>query len=262
MLQDIVYVYLAMAQYYILRLPYPVIVLIFVTVWYLPMGIALWILPWCFGRFIRIGQWCLYQMTRLFPALQDICSKMDSVLNSWGIWLEESGGTDDKENGDSGQKGRKRIPVTKIYVLILLVACVFLIIPYYMEPELTGNSQRVCADINLFMEKKVARAQKFVDQYYTPKVHEEEEIDEPERIIFHLGAKGKGGANLRSSPEKRSDNVVGTVQGDDELIFENEIQETKGIIWVKVSTHDVPEAWISKKLLNKKEAEAILDSEN
>lgn len=266
MLQDMIQVYLAMIQYYILRFPYPVIVLIYVTKWYFPVGVILWFLPWGFGGIIRIGQWCLYQMTRLFPILQDIGSKIDSMFNSWGLWLEGSENMDGESDSNNQQKGKKRIPVIKIYMLIVLIACIFLIVPYYLEHKLTGNSQRVCADINQFMEKKITYSQEFVDQYYTPKINEEvveeelvaESEEVTEHIILHLGVRGRGGANLRSSPEKVSGNIIDTIYGDAELIFENEMKETAGIIWVKISTEDISEAWISRSLLNEEEVDEFL----
>ena len=266
MLQDMIQVYLAMIQYYILRFPYPVIVLIYVTNWYLLIGVILWFLPWGFGGLIRIGQWCLYQMTRLFPTLQDIGSKMDSVLNSWGLWLEGAGDMDGELSGNDKQKGKKRIPVIGIYIFIVLMACIFLIVPYYLESKLTGNSRRICAEINQLVEEKITHIQEFVDQYYTPKIHdvvvEEELMIEPEdvieRIILHLGARGRGGSNLRSSPEKIPGNIIDTVYGDVELVFENEMQKTDGIIWVKVSTEEISEAWISRSLLNEEEVDEFL----
>lgn len=249
--------YFAMVQYYILLCPYPAMILIFVTEGYIPIGIVLWILPFGIKKLIRGGQWCLYQVSRVLPALQDICGKMDSGLNSWGLWLEGAGDIDDEAAGNDGQRREKRIPIITIYVCTILAAGAFLIAPYYLEPELAGNSQRVCANVNRFMEEKIARVQEFVDRYYMPKLHEEEiaeetgEIDEEaeERILLHLGDEWRNGAYLRSSPEILSDNIVDTVYGDVELVFENEMKKTENTIWVKVSTDEIPEAWISRKLI-------------
>ena len=55
-----------------------------------------------------------------------------------------------------------------------------------------------------------------------------------------------------------SDNIIDVVDGDTELVFENEIQESEGTIWVKVSTDEVSEAWISRKVLNEDEVALLL----
>ena len=109
----------------------------------------------------------------------------------------------------------------------------------------------------------MAGVQEFVNQYYVPKVQEEDVTEEPEeeieeRIVLHLGERGTDGSNLRSSPEKTADNIIGVVRGNIELVFENEIQESEGIIWVKVSTDDISEAWISRNLLNEEEVDLLL----
>ncbi len=272
MLQDMIHVYFAMLQYYILRCPYSLMIFLFVTEVFFPVGMVLRVMPWCIGWLIRNIQWCLYQISRLFPVLQDICSKIDSVFNSWGLRLEGSGNMD--ESGR--QKRKKGTSVIGIYVLIIVVAYTFLIVPYYLESSLTGNSQRVCANINQLVEERVTYVKDYVNRYYTPKISEEtvseetvseeteevtetvEEKVEEERIVLHLGSKGRDGSNLRSSPEKRSDNIVSTVYGDIELFFEYEIQKTGGITWVKVSTDEISEVWISRNLLDEEEAETFL----
>ena len=269
---EIVCVYRAILKYYILCCPYPVIVFVYVTKWYFPIGLILWLLPFGVGWLIQGGQWCLNKIVKLFPALRDICSKVDSVLNSWGLWLE---GTEDvRGEGTSKSKKKKRIPVTGIYLLLIFGALIFLVVPYYLESELTGNSQRVCANINQFMEGKIIQDQEFVNQYYTPKMEEEvlaeeiepEEVEEAEEIkepiILHLGDEGVNGSNLRSSPEKISGNIVGVVWGDVELVFENEIQKTGEIVWVRVSTDEFSNVWISRKLIDEEEANEFLYFEN
>lgn len=253
---DIINMYLAMILYYILISPYPVIILIFVTILYLLIGIIIFLSRAILKLIIQVIQQCLYLFTKFIPPLQNICSKADSILNSFGIWLE---GTHSKHN----QNGKKRILVMKLYFLVIILSCVFFVVPYYLEPKLTGNSQKTCANINNFVEQKTAKAQEFVDQHYTPMTQEEIPQEETvEHIIFHLGPKGIEGSNLRSSPEKTSGNIVGIVRGEIELIFENEIQQTENIIWVKVSTADYIGVWISSNLLNEEEVAAYLTVEN
>ena len=92
-------------------------------------------------------------------------------------------------------------------------------------------------------------------------VETEPETKEAYPIILHLGERGWEGSNLRSSPEMIKDNIVDTVHGDVELLFENEIQETEGTIWVKISTDKIPEVWISSRLLNADEAKELLGIE-
>lgn len=263
MICDMLQVYWAMIQYYILRLPYPVMVLVLVTIWYVPLGLVFCFLPWGARQVIRIVQWCLFQVSKFFPALENICGKADGLLNSWGLWLEGSEDMEPEEDGNGRRKGKKRLPVLGIYVLIILAICIFVIVPYYLESRLTGNSQQVCAEINQLVEKRVAHVQEYVDQYYAPKIQEEVVEEEPAeaeeiRILLHLGSKGWDGSLLRSSPEKIPDNVICTVYKDVELYFEHEIQESGGIVWVKVSTDEIPEAWISRNLLDEEEAEMYL----
>lgn len=264
---DMMHVYSAMLKYYILSCPYPVIVFAYVTKCYFPIGLILWLLPFGISWLIQGVQWCLNKIVRLFPVLRNICSKLDSVLNSWGLWLE---GTKDMEGEAAGRsKKKKRIPVMGIYLVIVFAALVFLVVPYYLESELTGNSQIVCANINQLMEGKIIQDQEFVNQYYTPKMEEKEaaegiepeeeeteEIKEP--VILHLGEEGVDGSNLRSSPEKISGNIVGVVWGDAELVFEHEMQKTGKIVWVKVSTDDYSNVWISRKLIDEDEVNEFL----
>lgn len=261
---DVIHVYSAMLKYYILSCPYPVIVLIYVTKWYFPIGLILWLLPFGISWLIQGIQWCLNKIVRLFPILRNICSKLDTVLNSWGLWLE---GTEDAEDETAGKpKKKKRIPVMGIYLVIVFAALAFLVVPYYLESGLTGNSQRVCANINQFMEGKIIQDREFVNQYYTPKMEEEEAAEEiepeaeeiKEPVILHLGEEGVNGSNLRSSPEKISGNVVGVVWGDAELVFEHEMKKTGEIVWVKVSTDDYANVWISRKLIDEDEVNEYL----
>ncbi len=263
MLWDVFNMYRAMLLYYILQSPYPLMIWLLVSMWYIPWGFLLCVLPSGLGFFIRFMQWCLYQATRIVPAVQEPCSKVDSALNTWGLWLENSGSLNSETDTTGKSKEAKRIPVFKIWVLLTLGALVFVIIPNYLESKLTGNSQQICMKINQFAGKKVAGVQEFVNQYYVPKVQEENAVEEPEeeteeRIVLHLGEEGVSGSNLRSSPEVTSDNIIDVVDGDTELVFENEIQESEGTIWVKVSTDEVSEAWISRKVLNEDEVALLL----
>lgn len=258
-LWDVFNMYRAMLLYYILHSPYLLMIGLLVTIWYIPWGFLLWILPSGLCLFIRFIQWCLYQVTRIVPFIQEPCSKVDSALNTWGLWLENTEGL----NGGRDTKRLKRIPVFKIEILLILGSLIFVVIPHYLESKLTGNSQQICIKINQFAGEKVAGVQEFVNQYYVPKVQEEDVTEEPEeeieeRIVLHLGERGTDGSNLRSSPEKTADNIIGVVRGNIELVFENEIQESEGIIWVKVSTDDISEAWISRNLLNEEEVDLLL----
>lgn len=278
MITDILNLYLAMLVHFFLKWPYVIKIficvgLIFLVV-YASIKIIIYIMKrWgvaCFfaalKHIIIFCQFLLFYVTKILPQFREKFEQIDTALNSSGIKLGECRERAKSITFKSGKKIWK-----KAFFIVLFIAFVFVVLPYYMEPALSGNSKNICAQINRLSADIQGRIQNYADCYYAPAVKEEPdvsgseeeetetEIDEIQRHILHLNEEGYSGANLRSTPEKkdgRDKNIITSISGDDELDYENEVVEYGGITWIKVSMEGIEEAWISKKLIRKEDLEA------
>lgn len=266
---EMLHMYCAIFLYYILKLPYGlgVMALTALALTGIVLGIHIClklgknlILPlllFLLTMIIRFLQNIAFWLVKLIPSFEGAGTKIDEGLNRCGICLEGIRGWFKKLDGAIWRK----IPTGKISLIIGIVICIFIIVPYYIEPSMTGNARQTCAKINTQAKQAQARLWGYVNQYYTPVVKvEPEQATEPESteehvVILHLGPDGRGGANLRSTPEKRSDNIIKAVSGDVELIFENEIEKSNGATWLKVRIDGGEEGWISKKLIEPEDLE-------
>lgn len=269
-LKNMLQVYGAMLLYYILKLPY--LLRVFVFLWIVCLGIllVLWLLFTTVKRivlpclikiiliFIQFLQRLLLAIVRHFPGMRNLGAAMDETLNTIGICLE----TMDKGQYEWIGMLWKKIPKGKLFFAANVLTLLFVIIPYYMEPTLTGNAKGICAEINEVPTGLQEQIKSYVDRYYAPvqrEAHKDEvktvESQSIERVILHLNQAGINGANLRRTPEKSDGNIIKVVSGDLELYYEGETQVTKGTMWIKVSTEDVSEAWISRKLIEASDLE-------
>lgn len=270
---DILNLYLAMLVHYFLKWPYVLKVFICVGLIFLLAFAAVKIIIYVVKRWgktfiftvlkyaILLFQLLFLGIVKILPQFRERFEKIDTALNELGIKLSEC----EKQEKSINLKLWKKIWKTCFWVLIL-GTLVFVVLPYYMEPALSGNAKDICAQINQMSAGVQERIQGYADKYYVPAVKEETEaadMEEPEleieeniQYVLHLKEDGFDGANLRSTPEKKSGNVIIVIFGDDELIYENEIVDNGGIIWLKVSKEGIEEAWISKKLIREEDLEA------
>ncbi len=273
MITDIVKLYTAMLAFYILKWPYALKVIVCVEgiffVGYLIIKLAFSLvkkigIPFLFGILkyvIYILQWITFQACKVIPKFQEKGENFDESLNVLGIKLEEWHGQLKKK---PLQKDVKRKVLWSGSLILLVVLVIFVIIPYYMEPVLSGNAKNVCVKINQLSAEFEGNIRDYANRYYTPAVEpvslEEQKngaIETKEKgHVLHLGGEGYDGANLRSTPGKEG-NVITVISGDIELLYENETVEDDSTIWLKVSTEGVGEAWISKKVIREEDLERI-----
>lgn len=274
MIADILNIYAAMILYYVLKMPYGLRMVFDVAAIFLIMYFAFKLVSFLVKRcvlpilfpvlksIIHVLQMIVFLIVKLLPPFQGAGSAFDDLLNSLGIKLEERQSLI-KVKKQSGGIWKK---IWKAgFGISLAAVIVFVVIPYYMEPSLTGNAKEICARFNRLSAEFEGNIYRYVNQYYTPKApkktsaHDqkaEEESQESRKYILHLGKEGYAGANLRSTPEIKKDNIIKAVSGNIELIYENETQYDGERVWLKVSTEDVKEAWISRKLIREEDLEA------
>ncbi len=265
-------VYWAILWYYILKLPFGI--RIFTTagliLFIICLGFKLTncirkkaVLPLVFRFFewgIKVLQRFIFWVVRMAPGWKERGYQIDDVLNQWGMKCEK------KREGLKEKKVLKKFfPIGKVISILIIVLILFVLVPHYIEPSLTGDAKKICTGINQRIERFERKMQNFVNQYYTPvekpnrpepvAVQAAESVEIP--IILHLGPEGINGANLRKSPEKIEGNIIQAVSGEIELKYEKEIRENQGTIWIKVSTEDIQEAWISKKLIKEEDLRKI-----
>ena len=273
---DILNLYIAMLLHYILKWPYALkvifVLLITATAVYISIKVTLfvirkWGLPLLFiilRYFLYLLQLIALAIVKTKPDFRERLEKFDEKLNSLGLKLD-----------DWQERAEIKIPVKVKKILmagfgiLFFASIIFIVFPYYMEPLVTGNSKDTCAKINKFTGGVEEKIQEYADYYYIPVIKveneyesevKEEEIEMPEsaanvRYVLHLGVEGYYGANLRSTPERLEGNVIIVIAGDDEMYYENEIVDDGLITWLKVSTEDIAEAWISKKLIREEDLE-------
>ena len=249
---DIIKLYTAMLMFYILKLPYAIRVIIYVEFIFLAayLGIKLAFLlikkvgiPMLFGiikYIIYILQWIIFQISKVIPKFQDKGEKFDESLNFLGMKSEELHG---QLKAKSLQKAVKQKVLWSGFSILLAISVIFVIIPYHMEPVLSGNAKNICAKINQLSSDFEKNIRDYVKQHYTPatkrdtskKKETSSMKTEKKGSVLHLGKKGYDGANLRSAPEENKENIITVISGDIELFYE--------------------EAWISKKLIRKKDLE-------
>lgn len=273
MITDILNIYVAMVIYYVMKLPYVLRTIFAVIVGFfiinLIVKIVFLVLKKCIvpivflliKSMIQILQTAIFLIVKVIPDFQNIGSDLDEILNLFGIKLEEW-------NAVLKNRTQKSNIGKKLwwggFSILLVVTLVFVVIPYYMEPSLTGNAKNICVRLNKFNTNFEKDIYSYVNQYYTPAVsnesfsysQKEEESSEVRKHILHLGKEGYNGANLRSTPELKKGNVIKVVSGDIELFYENDKEHDGERYWLKVSTEDVAEAWISKKLIRNEDLEA------
>lgn len=269
---DILHMYWAMLLYYILKLPYAakVIAITAITIFLAALGTTLCyklgkriILPLLFYLctfVIRCLQNMVFWLVKLIPDFGENGVKIDERLNACGLWLENL--RDRLKNTKSDI--RKKIPLRMMILTIGIIICAFVIVPFYMESSLTGNARQTCARINLQTERIENGLWGYVNQYYTPatkviaetiETTETTESSTEAEVILHLGPRGVQGANLRSTPDKRKDNIIEVVSGDVELFFEQEVEEVGGVVWIKIRTEQIDEGWISQSLIDEEDLE-------
>lgn len=272
MVTDIVKLYTAMLLSYVLKWPYALKVIvcvefIFFAVYLLTKS-AIFLarkigIPFLFGIFkyvIYILQWIIFQISKVAPKFQEKGGQFDEALNTLGMKSEE---WHNKLKMEPLKKEVKRKVKWGGSIIVLAISIVFIIIPYYMEPVLSGSAKNACDKINQFSADFEGNIRSYADRYYTPAKsvisEEPEEVsieEEGEKQVLHLGGQGYDGANLRSTPEKGG-NVITIISGDIELFYENEMAEGDTTIWLKVSTEGIEEAWISKKVIREEDLEKI-----
>ncbi len=272
MVTDIVKLYTAMLLSYVLKWPYVLKVIvcvefIFFAVYLLTKS-AIFLarkigIPFLFGIFkyvIYILQWIIFQLSKVNPKFQERGGQFDESLNTLGMKLEE---WNNKLKVEPLQKAVKRKVKWGGSVIVLAISIVFIIVPYYMEPVLSGSAKNACDKINQLSADFEGNIRSYANRYYTPakpvilEESEEESIEEEGvKQVLHLGGQGYDGANLRSAPEKGG-NVITIISGDIELFYENEMAEGDTTIWLKVSTEGIEEAWISKKVIREEDLEKI-----
>lgn len=265
-----------MILHYILKWPYALKILVCVTCAVLAIYIIIKLTYYIIRKlamplFFTILKYAIYLLQLLAlaiakakPKQREKIEKFDESLNRLGIKSVEWQKQLKIEISDK----YKKVLIMGIFILFFASA-LFIIIPYYMEPTLSGNAKEICSKINQIPRDIEDNIQSYADQYYIPVSKEESSLgnaeetaitpplpEYEEKYILHLNANGYTGANLRSSPEKITGNVITAVSGEVELIYENEIVYDESITWLKVSTENIPEAWISKKLIQEEDLDA------
>lgn len=275
---DILNLYISMLLHYFLKWPYAVKIIICVTILVLIMHMAIKtfffiirkiFLPLLFMMakyIIYFLQMLALAVVKVSPKKYEKAAKIDECMNNFGIILN---GWQTEINAKPPIKYNK-IVITE-FIILLCISVIFVIIPYYMEPVLSGNAKEICRKMNQLTYNIQENIQEYADHYYIPVVKidpipepVEDAIDEPasiqieesEKHVLYLGEDGYSGANLRSSPKKLRGNVIVAVSGDIELFYENEVVYDGEITWLKVSTETIPEAWISKKLIRTEDLDA------
>ena len=258
---NLIQMYVAMILYYILKLPYGIrITVLFILSYGLVMCTIVTL--YTFGKrillplifyfsewVIRLIQGLIFSIVKRSPSLEEKGSDFDEKLNDFGIRMESR-----RAYLKSNSKKHWRIiPFKKLFLVFSVFLCIFVIIPFYMEATVSGNTKQICSDINGFSENIQNNLWSFVNEYYTPApktitvVSEEThpQTEEVSKIILHLSPSGFNGANLRSSPDMGKRNIIGSVSGDVELYYENEFQKTGNGTWIKISMDGIDEAWIN-----------------
>lgn len=264
---DLLNLYIAMAIYYILELPYGIQVVISIVFLFLLFSFLLKLTEiiwprlkklfyfWIFPFVIIFLQEVLYLIAKAIPGLREKAESTDENLNHLGLKLGEKLEEENKNQKD--KTGKKKV---KKYLFRggLTIAIIFLILPYYLEPLVDGNAKEICKEMTEFGMSFQKKAQQYVDKHYNPTELAEsgrtkKSQKKDKKYVLHLGKKGAGGAYLRKSPKLKQSNILTTVSGDIKLYYENKTKKVGKIVWLKVSTKDVPVAWISKNLIRKKD---------
>lgn len=207
------------------------------------------------GLAIKFLQLVIYALAKMAPAYWNMGVGMDEALNSLGVRLE-GGKTDNNGNNAEHEKQGKHL--SHAFWVTLAVTLVVIVVPYYLEPVLSGNAKEACKKVNHISEDFQKGIQKYVDNHY----HVEGETGtgkskgNKKKRVLHLNKKGYGGVNLRKSPKQKKGNVIATVSGDVKLYYEGKYVDDGKTVWLKVSTKGIKKAWISKKLIQKKDLKA------
>lgn len=265
-LGDMLHLYWAMLWYFILKLPFVIRVfaatailyagLLFLSAALLFLGkyVVIPLLCYIFEVLIQFFQTILFFIVKICPGLENTGSGIDDFLNKIGIRLEKIRSFMKTFN----YKFWKKLPLLKMFIGLMVVLGIFAVVPFYMEPLVTGNANRICSEINRRTQELQDEIWVYVNRYYIPVIRSEETDQEAEekkenKVLLHLGTEGVAGSNLRSSPEKQEGNVIKVIYGETELYYENEMVENEGIIWLKVSMEGGEEGWISKKLIKEED---------
>lgn len=257
---DLVNLYLSMLIHYILMLPYVVRVMTGVVLLFLLIRLGLFCIKrimkpvflYFLGLAIKFLQLVIYAFAKMVPAYWNMGVGMDEALNSLGMRLE-GGKTDNKEN--NAKQGKH---LSRVFWVTLAAALVVIVVPYYLEPVLSGNAKEACKKVNNISENIQKGIQKYADNHY----HVEGETGtskskgNKKKRVLHLNKKGYEGANLRKSPKREKGNVIATVSGDVKIYYEDKYVDDGKTVWLKVSTKGIKKAWISKKLIQKKDLKA------
>ncbi|GFI23497.1 hypothetical protein IMSAGC011_02286 [Lachnospiraceae bacterium] len=268
---NILNLYVAIVLHYILKLPFAVLIIFAILLVFIGLKLILFLVRRVIGPLILILlkyiiyflQLLAFTIAKKSTKYRNKIENFDEILNTFGMKLTQWQEQLKVKAPESG----KKIGVYGFFILLFLIV-VFIVAPHYMEPLLTGNAKIICSRINKVSNQILGGFQSYADEYYTPVIKEKDDLentsmvstdsksDEGYQYILHLSSEGYYGANLRSSPEKISTNVLTTVSGEDELIYENEIVNDGSITWIKVSTEKFSEAWISKKLIQEEDLQA------
>ena len=264
---DLLNLYIAMAIYYILELPYGIQVIISTVFLYLLFSFLLKLTEiiwprlkklfyfWIFPFVIIFLQEVLYLIAKAIPGLRESAESIDENLNQLGLKL---GAKLEEENKAQKDKTVKKKVKKYLFRGGLTIAIIFLILPYYLEPFVDGNAKEICKEMTEFGMSFQKKAQHYVDKHYNPTEFAEsgrtkKSQKKDKKYVLHLGKKGSDGAYLRKSPKLKQSNILTTVSGDIKLYYENKTKKVGKIVWLKVSTKDVSAAWISKNLIRKKD---------
>lgn len=268
---DLINLYLSMLIQHILRLPYVLRVISGVVILFLILYLCMFciikklaipLLNFLLRMAICLLQMMIYAVGTLIPAFWETGVAQDEVLNNLGIKLDRKC-KKNKEKVPENEKMNKIFPYA--FWITLAVSLVFLVIPYYMEPMMSDNAKEICAKVNEVSENFQEGIRRYADKHYhldEPDSKKAEDgrntitEEQEEKYVLHLNKNGYQGANLRKSPKMKKNNIITAISGDIELYYENKIVDDGKRVWVKVSTKDTPKAWISKKLIKKKDLKA------
>lgn len=261
---DLINLYFSMLIQHILRLPYVLRVIsgvvilfliLYLCIFFIIKKLALPLLNFLLRMFICLLQMLIYAIGTVIPAFWETGVAQDEVLNHFGKKLENKS----KKNTERVPENKKKSKIFPYAFWITLAASlIFLVIPYYMEPMMPDNAKKICAKVNEVSENFQKGIRRYANKHY--------HLDEPNsnnrikrqdgKYVLHLNKNGYQGANLRKSPNMKKNNIITAISGDIELYYENKIVDDGKRVWVKVSTKDIPKAWISKKLIKTKDLKA------
>lgn len=267
---DLANLYLSMFIHYVLILPYALRVIVGVAVLFLLVRFALFcikrlIVPfifWILRQAILGLQLMAYGLVKMFPSFAQTGAGMDEALNGIGMKLDSRKDQDPEGTADHGKKNKL---LSRAFWAVLAASLLFIVVPYYLEPILSGSAKEICEKVNRGSESFQAGMLKYVDKYYQVEDDgqkkaeadvDEKKEDAVEKHVLHLNKNGYQGANLRKSPKMKKNNIITAISGDIELIYENKYVDDGKRVWLKVSTKDVSKAWISEKLIKKKDLKA------